>query len=97
MITPRMKRRIRQDLGTEKPTVWVGKEGSTPQVMNEISRQLEQREVVKAKILQTALKDTETKEIATRIANQTDSTLIEIRGHTFILYKKRKTKQTTPP
>jgi len=92
MITPRMKRRLRQELSAEKPTVWVGKEGSTPQIVNEVSRQLEQREVVKAKILQTALKYMETKEIAGKIANQTDSTLVEIRGHTFILYRKRKRK-----
>jgi len=92
MITPRMKRRLKQELSAEKPTVWVGKEGSTPQIINEFSRQLEQHEVVKAKILQTALKDTETKEIAAKIANQTDSTLIEVRGHTFILYRKRKRK-----
>jgi len=92
MITSRMKRRIRQELSAERPTVWVGKEGSTPQIMNEISRQLEQREVVKAKILHTALKDIKTEEIATKIATQTDSTLIEVRGHTFILYKRRKRK-----
>jgi RNA-binding protein YhbY len=61
--------------------------------MNEINRQLEQHEIIKAKILQTALKDTPTKEIASRIAQQTESTLVEVRGHTFILYKKRKRKQ----
>ena len=93
MITPKMKRRMRQGLSAEKPTVWVGKEGATEQVVNEINRQLEQREVVKAKILQTALKTEQAKDVATRIATQTDSTLIDLRGHTFILYKKRKRKQ----
>jgi len=92
MINPKMKRRLKHELSAERPTVWVGKEGSTPQIMNEISRQLEQHEVVKAKILQTALKETQTKEIATKIAEQTESTLIEVRGHTFILYKKRRKK-----
>jgi len=93
MITNRMKRRIRRDLGAEKPTVWVGKEGSTEQIVSEISRQLEQREVVKAKILQSALKNEEAKNIATKIANQSGATLVEVRGHTFMLYrKKRKVK-----
>jgi len=93
MITNRMKRRIRRDLGAEKPTVWVGKEGSTEQIVSEISRQLEQREVVKAKILQSALKNEEAKNIATKIANQSGATLVEVRGHTFMLYrKKRKAK-----
>jgi RNA-binding protein len=96
MITSGMKRRLKRKFSAEKPTIHVGKDGSTQQIINEVSRQLEQHEVVKAKILQTALKEVEAKEIATQIANQTDSTLIEVRGHTFILHKKRKRKQITP-
>jgi len=92
-MTNRMKRRIRHDLSAEKPTVWVGKEGSTGQIVNEISRQLEQREVVKAKILRSALQKEDARNIATKIANQSGSTLVEVRGHTFMLYrKKRKAK-----
>ena len=90
MITPKMKRRIKQELSVEKPTVWVGKEGATPQIVNEISRQLEKREIVKAKILRSALKDEEAKSVASKIAQQTKSSLIEVRGHTFLLYKSRK-------
>lgn len=93
MITPGMRRRLKRKFSAEKPTVQVGKEGATSQIISEVSRQLEQHETVKAKILQTALKDVEAREIAAKIANQTDSTLIEVRGHTLILYKKRKRKQ----
>ena len=93
MITAGMKRRLKRKFSIERPTVWIGKEGSTQRILDEIDRQLEQREVVKAKILQTALKKAETKEITTQIASQTNSTLIEIRGHTFILHRKRKRKQ----
>ena len=71
-------------ISTEKPTVWVGKEGTTTQIINEISKQLDKREMIKAKILRTALKDEEAKSIATKVAQQTDSQLIEVRGHTFI-------------
>ena len=92
MITPKMKRRIKHKLGTEKPTVWVGKEGTTTQIINEISKQLDKREMVKAKILRTALKDEEAKSIAAKVAQQTDSQLIEVRGHTFLLYKKKTKK-----
>jgi putative YhbY family RNA-binding protein len=93
MITSGMKRRLKREFSAKQPTVWVGKEGATSQVINEISRQLEQHEVVKAKIHQTALKDQETKQIVTNIAAQTNSTLVDLRGHTFILHKKRKKKQ----
>jgi len=92
MITSGMKRRIKREWSAQKPTVWVGKEGTSEKVINEINRQLEQHEVVKAKIHQTALKDREARDIATNIAVQTESTLIDIRGHTLILYKKRKRK-----
>jgi len=85
-----MKRRIKRELSAEKPTIWVGKEGATPQIVNEISRQLEKKEIVKVRILKSALKDEEAKSVASKIAEQTASTLIEVRGHTLILYKRRK-------
>jgi len=92
MITPKMKRRIKRELSVEKPTIWIGKEGTTPQIVDEISRQLERREIVKVRILKSALKDEETKSVASKIAQQTSSTLIEVRGHTLLLYKHRKGK-----
>jgi len=61
--------------------------------VNEVSRQLEKREIVKVKILKSALKEDETREIASKIAQQTGSTLIDIRGHILILYKPRKRKK----
>lgn len=96
MITPGMKRRLKREFGPQQPTVWVGKEGASPQVINEINRQLEQKEVVKAKIHQTALIERETKQLAESIAAQTGSTLVDLRGHTLILYKKRRRKITVP-
>jgi len=88
-----MKRRIKRALSAERPTVHVGKEGATTQIINEISKQLDTREMIKAKILKTALKDEESKNIATKIAQQTDSLLIEVRGHTFLLYKRKQKKR----
>ncbi len=93
MITPGMKRRLKRKFIAERPAVHVGKEGATQQVINEINRQLEQQEAVKAKILTTALKDLKVEELVKIISNQTNSTIVEVRGHTFILYKKRKRKQ----
>jgi len=89
-LTRRMKRRIKKELSTEKPTVWIGKEGATDRITSEINNQLEKRGMIKAKILKTALKEEKAKCIATKVASQTESTLIEVRGHTFMLYKPRK-------
>jgi len=98
MITSGMKRRMKRQFSAASPTVWVGKEGSTAQILGEISRQLDQHEVVKGRILQTALKDVDAKEMAIRLAKETESTLVEVRGHTFILYrKKRKAESAKTP
>jgi RNA-binding protein len=90
VLSNKIRRSIKKNVGLEKPTVWVGKEGSTDDIVNEINRQLEQHGAVKAKVLQTALKSEEMKNLATKIANETCATLIEVRGHTFILHKPRK-------
>ena len=89
LLTPKMKQRIKSALRTERPTLHIGKEGATAQIINEVSKQLDAREMIKAKILKTALKDEEAKNIATKIAEQTDSELVEVRGHTFLLYKRK--------
>jgi RNA-binding protein len=93
MISSKAKNRMKRDLSLEKPTIWVGKEGTSPQTMNEISKQLEKRKMVKVQILKSALKDGSAKDIASRTAQQTESILIDVRGHTFILHKPRKKKR----
>jgi RNA-binding protein len=92
VLTPKLKRRIKRKLGTESPTVWVGKEGTTTQIVYEVSKQLDKREMIKAKILKSALQNEEAKSIAAKIAQQTESQLVEVRGHTFLLYKRKKKK-----
>ena len=87
-----MKSRIKRALSAERPTVHIGKEGATTQIINEVAKQLDTREMIKAKILKTALKDEEAKTIAAKIAEQTESQLIEVRGHTFLLYKRKNKK-----
>ncbi|MDH5451434.1 MAG: ribosome assembly RNA-binding protein YhbY [Candidatus Bathyarchaeota archaeon] len=93
MITPKMKRRIKNELSAEKPTIWVGKEGASSQILNEIFRQLEKREMVKVKVLKSALKEEKTVKIASKIAEQTESSLVDVRGHTIMLYKPRKKRK----
>jgi RNA-binding protein len=90
VLTPKIKRRIKSALSAEKPTVHIGKEGVTAQIISEIDKQLDAREIIKAKILKTALQETETKTIAATIAEQTESELVDVRGHTFLLFKRKK-------
>jgi len=96
MISSKAKNRMKREVTLEKPTIWVGKEGASSQTMNEISRQLEKKKIVKVQILKTALKDESAKCIASRTAQQTASTLIDVRGHTFILHKPREKRSEKP-
>jgi len=92
-ITTKMKRHVRHVLKEERPTIQVGKEGFTPKSAAEIDKQLEKNRQVKVKILKSALQTDTAKAIACRAAEQTGSSLVEVRGHVFILFRKRK-KQT---
>ena len=93
-ITTRMKRHVRHVLKDEKPTIWVGKDGLTPQVSSEIENQLTRNKMVKIRILPTALQTDTALAIASKAAEQTCSALVEIRGHVFILYRRHKKVQT---
>ena len=88
-----MKRHVRHKLKDEKPTVWIGKEGLTPQISNEIDTQLEKHKMLKVKILRSALQTKTAKIIASEAAEQADAALVEVRGHIFILYRRHRKQQ----
>ena len=92
-ITTRMKRHVRHVLKEEKPTIWVGKEGYTPQLTGEIDKQLDKNKMVKVRILSSALQTATAKAIAIRAAEDTSAALVEVRGHVFILYRRHKKSQ----
>ena len=97
-ITTRMKRHVRHVLKDENPTIWVGKEGLTPQLASEIENQLQRTKMVKVKILPAALQGEITAQvIAANAAEQTNAALVEVRGHVFILFRKRKAEEPEQP
>jgi RNA-binding protein len=67
-----------------RPTVWIGKQGCTGTVVEEIIQQLEKRKIVKVKVLPNTGIDFE------EVAARTGSDLIEVRGKTFVLTRLRK-------
>ncbi|MEM3703452.1 MAG: YhbY family RNA-binding protein [Candidatus Bathyarchaeia archaeon] len=89
-LTAGMKHRLRSELRGEKPTIWIGRKQVSSEVLKEIEKQLEKREVVKVKILKSALQEAMASEIASTISKQTEAFLVDVRGHTFILYKHRR-------
>jgi len=92
-ITTRMKRHVRHVLKDEKPTVWVGKEGFTPQLSGEIENQLSKTKMIKIRILPSALQTDTAESIAKKASEQTHAALVELRGHVFILYRRHKKPQ----
>ncbi len=68
---------------TLKPTVWIGKKGSTPEAVAEIRRQLEGRKPVKVRYLRGAEMDPET------LAAETGGEILGVRGRTIVIVRKR--------
>ena len=74
--------RSMQDL---KPTVWIGKQGCTETMIDEIVEQLKKRSMIKVKWLQNTQIDPED------VALKAGATLVEVRGRTMVLQEKKKT------
>ncbi len=74
--------RSMQDL---KPTVWIGKQGCTATMIDEIVEQLKKRTMIKVKWLQNIEVDPE------EVASQARARLVEVRGRTMVLEEKKKT------
>jgi RNA-binding protein len=70
-----------QDL---KPTVWIGKQGCTETMIEEIVEQLKKRKMIKVKWLQNIEIDPED------VASQAGARLVDVRGRTMVLEEKKK-------
>jgi RNA-binding protein len=73
-----------QDL---KPTVWIGKQGCTETMIEEIVQQLKKRTMIKVKWLQNVEIDPET------VAIKAQARLVDVRGRTMVLEEKKKTRK----
>lgn len=89
-ITAGKRRYVKRRLGEAQPTVWIGKSGVSTRMLKEIEKQLDKNKMVKVKVLKSALAQDDTRQIALGIAQQTESSLVEVRGHTFMLYRTRR-------
>ena len=92
-LSTRKAKRGKTSLG--KPTILIGKKGSTDLIMKEISKYLDARKSVKVKILKSALLSEKSEEIAQKAAKATGSMIVQVRGHTFTLYKPKKLNPKT--
>jgi len=79
------------------PDVIIGKRGVTEEVLREIDRRLEAQEVVKVKMLRTAIAaegGADRRDLARRIAERLGARLMGVRGRTFVLYRPRRRRES---
>jgi RNA-binding protein len=91
-IEKRKLRGLRSRSRMTEATVWIGKEGASDALVSQVKSQLKTRELVKVKIHKPALQEAGASDFAEKIAASTGSTLVEVLGHTFTLYKKRENR-----
>jgi RNA-binding protein len=68
--------------------IQVGKSGLTPSAIEEIKRQLKDYKLIKVRLLKSAIEESPREELGKKLAAETGSELIEVKGHTVVLYKK---------
>lgn len=80
----------------KEPTVWIGKSGTTSALLAQIKRQLDANEMIKVKVHKTSLEDNEVAQVASKVAEETTSRIVDIRGRTFTIYKPKETRPVQP-
>jgi len=82
-------RRLQSRSRKTDATIWIGKGGVSEELLKQVANQLKSRGLVKVKIQKSALAEAETGSVAEKVAASTGSTLVEVMGHTFTLYKRQ--------
>ena len=72
---------------TIEPIFQVGKLGINDNLIKQVDDALEARELIKLTVLETAPNDA--KDIAIELANNTNSTVVQVIGRKITLYRKR--------
>lgn len=87
MTASQAKKEIMRRALSIEPTVHVGKDGIDQNLLDEVVLQLKKRRIIKIRVLNNA--ESETKDVATQIADATGSVAVDVRGGVIILTDKR--------
>ena len=85
MITTKQRAELRKLAHNLTPSVQIGKEGLTENVVNQIDVVLENKELVKIKILQNS--QVEAKQIINELANTLVAEPVQVVGGVMVLYR----------
>ncbi|NLW24600.1 MAG: ribosome assembly RNA-binding protein YhbY [Clostridia bacterium] len=90
MLSGKQRRFLRALGNVLDPIVQVGKLGVNESVIFSLNEALAARELVKVRVLKNCLEDT--KEVAHKLAEKTNSDLVQIIGHNILLYRQSEEK-----
>jgi len=82
--------RLIERSGTMKPTVWIGKNGVTKTLIGQVVAQLKANKIVKLKVQKPVVESESIQDIVNKILKASNSSLVNIRGRTFTIYKESK-------
>jgi RNA-binding protein YhbY len=89
MISKNHRMSIRETFTDTKPTLSIGKNGVTPNLVQETLRQLNISEIIKIRVLKSALQHETFDAIKNNLIERIHIDLVETRGHTILLYKAK--------
>lgn len=90
MITGKQRSYLKALAHHEDPIVFIGKDDITQNIITEIDRALESRELVKVKIQESSILDP--KDAANEIAEELGAEFVQAIGRKFTLYRQAKDK-----
>ena len=90
MIDKKTRIKLRSIASTIKPTLWVGKDGFTENVLNQISEELFNHELIKIAVQESIELPTEFE--LTEIAVKLGAEVITVIGRKIVLYKHSEKK-----
>ncbi|RYL91553.1 ribosome assembly RNA-binding protein YhbY [Sporolactobacillus sp. THM7-4] len=88
MLSSKQKKYLRKLAQPLRPVFQIGKSGLHEQVYKELNAVLEKRELIKGSLLKNTFEDPE--EAGERIARETGADLVQVIGHTLVLYRESK-------
>lgn len=85
MLRGKQKRQLRALAHHLNPIFQIGKSGINPEMVKGIADALDKKELIKVSILQNCEEDKD--ELAETLSSRTNSHLVQVIGHTIVLYK----------
>jgi RNA-binding protein len=88
---PKKKRfhRLKRRSSKLKPKILIGKTGVTDALIEQLNKQLKSDKLVKVKTHKVAIVNNDLLEITKVVAVATESSIVDVRGSTFTLYKPK--------